>query len=205
MTANSQPISWILFDLSGVLVPFTFVRRQWYEYKSRFFEAKELEGIFYDKDYAACMKGELSHEQAVGRYIHKKHIDLTVDEFNELIHNDQQPMEGMVELLQTLAPLYKIAVATNEGKVTMQYKIEASGAIPYLTKIVPSYLLRSLKPEKDFYVKLLSRIHARPEECIFIDDTKRNIEAAELLGIRSILFTNTKQLESDLVQLQILH
>lgn len=198
MTGNSQPISWILFDLSGVLVPFTFVRRQWYEYKSRFFEAKQLEGIFYDKDYTSCMKGELSHEQAVERYIRKHKLDLTVDEFNEMVKADQLPMEGMEAILKQLEPKYKIALATNEGKINMMYKVEASGALPYLTKIVPSYLIRELKPDKLFYLKLLKHIKAQPEECFFIDDTKKNVDAANALGIKSVLFTSVKQLSADL-------
>ncbi len=61
----------MLFDFSGVLVPFTFVQKQWYSYKSRYFEVKDLEGVFSDKDYKSYMKGELSHEQAISRYIQK--------------------------------------------------------------------------------------------------------------------------------------
>lgn len=195
---NFQNIKWMLFDLSGVLVPFTFVHKQWYQYKSRYFEAKDLERVFSDKDYMSYMKGELSHEQAISRYIQKKHLDLSVDEFNELVKLDQRPMEGMVDLLKKLEKKYKIALATNEGKVTMMYKIEASGLLPYVTKIVPSYLLRELKPDKQYFLKLLTHIKAKPQECFFIDDTKKNVDAAISLGIRSVVFTTTQKLINDL-------
>ncbi len=113
-------------------------------------------------------------------------------------------MEGMVDLLIKLGKKYKIALATNEEKVTMMYKIEASGALPYLTKIVPSYLLRELKPDRQYFLKLLAHIKAKPQECFFIDDTKKNVDAAINLGIRGVVFTTTQKLINDLAAYNLL-
>lgn len=201
---DHKKIKWILFDLSGVIVPFTFMKTEGYEYKSRFFRSEELERIFYGEEYKSYMCGMLSHEQVTERYIKKKHLDLTVEEFNELFKNDQRPMEGMLDLCSELSKKYKLALATNEGNINMKYKVEGSGVMPYLTKIVPSYILRVVKPDARFYTKLLKRIDAKPQECIFIDDAKRNVDAAEKVGIKSLLFTNTEKLKTDLVQLHIL-
>ena len=43
-----------------------------------------------------------------------------------------------------------------------------------------------------------------PKETIFIDDYKNNIENAEKLGIKGILFKNAEQLEKELNILEII-
>lgn len=107
-------------------------------------------------------------------------------------------MPGMEELLAKLSVKYKIALATNEGKVFTKYKVEGSGIMQYLSKVIASYLLREVKPSPLFFKKMLGILGIKSDECIFIDDTQENIDAAKALGIKSFLFTNVPQLERDL-------
>lgn len=46
------------------------------------------------------------------------------------------------------------------------------------------------KPDKKAFELILERLKVRPEESIFIDDKQENIDAAEKLGIKTILFEN---------------
>jgi len=46
-----------------------------------------------------------------------------------------------------------------------------------------------VKPEPAIYQLILERYNLVPEESLFIDDNKKNIEAAEALGIHGIHFT----------------
>ena len=50
--------------------------------------------------------------------------------------------------------------------------------------------LRMVKPEPEIYHHLLEKIALPPEQCVFIDDSERNIEAARQLGIKSVHFKN---------------
>jgi len=193
-----EKIKWILFDVGGVIIRFTMQNPAGYEYKTRFFPQKDLEGFYFTKDYDNYMLGLLSHEQFIGRYLDKKKLDLSVAEFDEIFKKDVTQTPGMEDLFKKLEKKYKIALATNEGKVLTKYKIEGSGLLPYLSKVIPSYLLREIKPSAEFFKKTLKILQAKPEECIFIDDTQKNIDAAQSLGIKSFLFTNVPQLERDL-------
>ncbi len=47
------------------------------------------------------------------------------------------------------------------------------------------------KPDSRAFELVLRENNLRPEECLFIDDTKRNIEAARRMGIESHLFRGT--------------
>lgn len=46
------------------------------------------------------------------------------------------------------------------------------------------------KPDKKAYQAILDRLHINPCDCYFIDDSKKNIEAAIECGIKSILHTD---------------
>lgn len=45
-----------------------------------------------------------------------------------------------------------------------------------------------LKPEHAFFEKALSLFHLQPEECVFIDDSPSNVEAAVCMGISGIVY-----------------
>ena len=50
--------------------------------------------------------------------------------------------------------------------------------------------IKYLKPDKECYYALLNKYNLKAEECIFIDDTKVNVESANEIGIKGILFDN---------------
>lgn len=51
-----------------------------------------------------------------------------------------------------------------------------------------------LKPNERAFNNIFEELHVTPKDCLFIDDQKENIEAAEQLGIRAHLFTTAENL-----------
>ena len=198
-----KTIKWILFDVGGVIVKFTMTNPEGYTVGTRFFDQKELEGFFFTKEYNNYMLGELSHEQFIGRYLKRRKLDLSIEEFDELFKKDVTPTEGMGDLIEKLSQKYKVALATNEGKMLTRYKIEGSHVLPYLSKIIASYLLREIKPSISFFKKTLKIINAKPDECVFIDDTQENVDVANSLGIKGVLFTGVPKLIEEFNKLNI--
>ena len=49
-----------------------------------------------------------------------------------------------------------------------------------------SYRMHRRKPEKEIFLELLENEKAKPEECIFFDDSEENCDAARSLGITAI-------------------
>ena len=60
------------------------------------------------------------------------------------------------------------------------------------------------KPFPEFYQLILNRFKLTPRETLFIDDNVRNAEAAEQIGIRTIIFKSPEQLKNELTQSGIL-
>lgn len=61
-----------------------------------------------------------------------------------------------------------------------------------------SYQLHMAKPDAAIYLHTLKQLGTKPEETLFIDDKQVNIDAANGVGMKGILFTNADQLRADL-------
>jgi len=57
---------------------------------------------------------------------------------------------------------------------------------------------RLLKPQPEIYNLLLSRYGLRAEDCIFIDDSKANVEGARAVGMHAVHFVEPMDLAAEL-------
>jgi putative hydrolase of the HAD superfamily len=62
-----------------------------------------------------------------------------------------------------------------------------------------SYQLRMAKPDAAIYRHVLKELGTKPEETLFIDDKQVNIDAANAVGMKGVLFTDVENLRSDLI------
>lgn len=63
---------------------------------------------------------------------------------------------------------------------------------------VVSYMYHEIKPERAIYDRLISQYQVVPEEAVFIDDLKRNVDAAISYGYHGILFTGKEQADKEI-------
>ena len=75
--------------------------------------------------------------------------------------------------------------------------------IPFTDGGILSYRDKLIKPDPRIYELLLDRFGLKAEECVFIDDTMRNIEAGEACGIKGICFQSYEQVRDDLRKLGV--
>ncbi|HRS23105.1 MAG TPA: HAD-IA family hydrolase, partial [Candidatus Woesebacteria bacterium] len=57
------------------------------------------------------------------------------------------------------------------------------------------------KPNPEIYLLTIKKLNVKPEETIFIDDTKHFIDIANSLGMKGIVYLNPDQLQKDLEKL----
>jgi putative hydrolase of the HAD superfamily len=65
--------------------------------------------------------------------------------------------------------------------------------------LVWSYQLRMAKPDPAIYRHVLKELRNQPQETLFIDDRSVNTDAANALGMKSIVFTDVAHLRADLI------
>ena len=65
--------------------------------------------------------------------------------------------------------------------------------------LVWSYQLGIIKPDPAIYRYTLGKLGTQPEETLFIDDRRPNVEAARALGIQAIEYSSVEQLREELI------
>ncbi|MBQ3601533.1 MAG: HAD-IA family hydrolase, partial [Lachnospiraceae bacterium] len=66
---------------------------------------------------------------------------------------------------------------------------------------VVSYEVHKIKPDPGIYQCLLDRYHLKPEECLFFDDRRENVEAGRRMGISGIQVESEEQLYAILAEI----
>ena len=67
--------------------------------------------------------------------------------------------------------------------------------------IMVSSSVHLIKPDTRIYELLCNTYSLKPEECIFIDDRPENVEAAEAVGMKGIIFDGSFAV----IEKQLLH
>jgi putative hydrolase of the HAD superfamily len=58
-------------------------------------------------------------------------------------------------------------------------------------EIIISSKIKMIKPDKEIYLYALEKINLKPEESLFIDDSKVNVDGAENVGMNGFLYTDS--------------
>lgn len=92
----------------------------------------------------------------------------------------------------------KVYYLSNFAYKTYMECRDALDFLPYTDGGILSYQEKVVKPDPEIYRRLLDRYSLKPEESVFIDDTKANVEAAEALGLHGICFQTREQAVEEL-------
>jgi 2-haloacid dehalogenase len=207
MAQTLTMINTIIFDLGAVLIDWN----PHYMYRSVFDNEEEMKNFL-----ATVTTSDWNEEQDAGRSL-QEGTDLLVKQFPEheanirLFYARWYEMLGeafwdTVEIFKELKETgkYKIYALTNWSAETFPVAFERYEFLKWFDGIVVSGAEKMRKPTPEFYQILLDRYHVRAEEALFIDDNKRNVLAAEKLGIKSIHFTSAEALKEELISMAIL-
>lgn len=93
----------------------------------------------------------------------------------------------------------RTAILSNMGDSVLESIKREYDWIEHFDVLVWSYQLHMAKPDPEIYRYTLERLGAQPDETLFIDDKRANIEAAAKLGMKAIEFTTVDRLRGDLI------
>ena len=134
---------------------------------------------------------------------HKKNILAFYGRWEEMLTG---AIEGTVQILDKFIKNenYKVLALTNWSAETFPVAQKRYDFLHWFEGIVISGVEKCKKPEDKIYNILLERYNLIPEETLFIDDNKRNILAAENLGIKCIHFQSAEQLGDELREMGLI-
>ncbi len=77
---------------------------------------------------------------------------------------------------------YKIAVCSNSVRRSVETMMELSALNPYLDLMISNEDVSKGKPDPEMYVKAMSTLGVKPEECLILEDNDHGIQAAIASG-----------------------
>ncbi len=191
----------VIFDVGNVLIRWD-IRRL---YRQLLSDDAAIDGFLREVDWFAWnleldrggrwdervaeLSARFPHHRALIEAAHHRWHDAVAGE-----------IEGTVEILAALraarTPLYAITNFSAEkwAEVRERFGFLAES----FRDVVVSAHERLIKPDPAIYRVCLERNGLAPRDCIFIDDSPRNVAAANSLGIEGILFTDAETLRRDL-------
>ena len=96
--------------------------------------------------------------------------------------------EALIEMFQN-CPLTLVAFSNGPRKYVKRVLVELGVAefFPEERLFAVDDVLPYCKPEKEAFDKILTILKVRPEECVMVEDSMKNIRAAKALGMKTIL------------------
>jgi len=93
----------------------------------------------------------------------------------------------------------KTAILSNMGDSVLESIQREFAWIGGFDVLVWSYQLHMAKPDPQIYLHTLAQLDTRPDETLFIDDKRVNVDAAIALGMKAIEFSTIDRLREQLV------
>ncbi len=98
---------------------------------------------------------------------------------------------------------YRVYLLSNYSRMHFHREKEPYRFMQYVDGGVISYEVKQIKPEPEIYRILLEKYAINPEEAVFLDDLKENLEAAKAFGLHTIQVKNHEQALADLRMLGV--
>jgi len=106
--------------------------------------------------------------------------------------------EKIISLIRRLKKMgYKVCLLSNTPKFHKRVPFRRLLRKEFPT-IIYSCDVKMRKPERRIYLLTLKKLRMKPEECLIIDDEKKNLYYPKKIGMKTIHYKSLRQLKSQL-------
>ena len=193
----------IVFDIGNVLTDFRwkgFLEDKGFgeEMIKRIAEASFMSPLWNEIDRGVWDTEKLMREFVRRAPEIEKELYIAFDNITGMVTKRDYAIPWIQEWKQKGCGVYYLSNFSDKA-----YKecIDALDFLPFMDGGILSYQERVIKPDQKIYGLLLSKYNLKAEECVFIDDTPINVEAAKALGFAGIVFHTKEQVDEELAAL----
>lgn len=193
-------INTIIFDIGNVLVHF-----RWKEYfESLGYDSLTLERLanasVLNYDWKELDLGNLTYDEILNLFIEndpgiEKELKKALTDLSRILGKTDYAIPWLKELKQKG---YKLLFLSNFSEKVLKECGHVMDFLPFMDGGIFSFREHLIKPNPAIYELLLKNYGLEPSECVFLDDTQENINAANELGIHGITFVNLEQAKESL-------
>lgn len=195
----------IIFDLGGVLmtdVPLKQIAEDLA--KKSPLPDQEIHAHLYPTEHWNFLTlGKITEDEYWDTFIKLSRINIDKRYLRDRVRFSLYPLEHATRIVRLLKNHYKLGILSNHAKEWSQYMKQKFDLFKSFDQIIFSCDVGFRKPDPKIYEIAVEKLKCDAEECIFIDDKKRNTDAAEKLGIKGIVFEEPAKFVEDLSKLGV--
>lgn len=196
-------ISVLFFDVGGVLLSNGWdrgSRRHCIETFGLDWEEFQDRHEFISESFET---GEMTLDDYLDRTVFYRARSFSRQEFVDGMYAESYLLPGTLELVSKFRDRYLLSTLNNESRELNEYRIERFGLRNVFELFVTSSYVGVKKPHREIFQIALDITQRQPDEAVFIDDRSLNLDGARELGIHTIQFQDTAQLETALAELGV--
>lgn len=198
-------IQTVISDLGGVIV--FFDNQIFYEKMANFspFAQEEIGKLAFAESglRESFDKGEITPQEFYGRAVQKLEAHIGYDKFFSLYNDVFSLNPPVLEIMKRLKGKYRLVLLSNTDVMRYGFVKQEFPEVMIFDEYVLSFEVGFMKPHPQIYREALKKAGTKAEECVFIDDREENIQGAEELALKGILFESQTNLESLLQEINL--
>ena len=190
---SKSGVRFVYFDINGCLVKFFHLAFTRLSQESGA-PADVVETTFWHFNDAVC-RGEMP--MAEFNNLLAKRLNMDPIDWMEYYIDAVDQIDAMQEVVAWVADNYHVGLLSNimPGFIDEMLKRGILPDVPY-TAIIDSSKYGVIKPEQKIYELAAEQSGVKPEEILFIDDSRANLMAAEKMGWKVLWFDDYRPDES---------
>ena len=190
----------IIFDIGNVLTVFgwkNFLKSFGFDAET---EEKVAKATMDNPFWNEFDRGMLNEEEMLAGFIRNDpSVEKEIRQIYENLHGILTKADYAIPWIKELkAKGYQVLVLSNFSSKVARENPDALEFLEYVDGGILSYQDGVIKPDPAIYRLLLDRYGLKPEECVFLDDIQKNLDAAKAFGIHTILFRSMEQAREEL-------
>ncbi|MDR2423203.1 MAG: HAD family phosphatase [Prevotellaceae bacterium] len=193
----------ILFDFGGVIVDIDrdAAVRQFklagFENIEEYLDPYRQKGFFHKFEDGTVSREEFYAEisKTAGKSIDSKSIDKGWLDF--ILPVEQKRLD----LIAQLKTRYRMLLLSNTNPIVMEWANSEAFSLAgkplshYFDSMFMSYKMHCMKPDPEIFRQTIEQSGIVPEETLFIDDSKANIDAGAAFGLKIFHFTRNSSFD----------
>jgi putative hydrolase of the HAD superfamily len=190
----------IVFDIGNVLAEFRW-KKMLAElgFEGEIFEAVAnatvRSPLWAEFDRSAVSDEEIIRACVANAPEYKKEILSVFENIHLICETYTYAKEWVIDLR---ARGYRVYLLSNFGRTSFAKATPQLDFLPYVDGRVISYEVGEVKPDREIFSALEEKYGIAPEESIFFDDMKENVEAAVRYGYHGVVFTSREDAEEQI-------
>ena len=192
-----------VFDIGRVMTGF-----EWNDYVGRLFKDETVRSVVTAATFGNPLWQEMDRGVMQTDEIFKGMLDNAPDyeaEIREALDRVDECVERKAYAIPWIEELkaqgYRVLFLSNYSEYVMSKSVHAFDFLEHMDGGVFSCDAKYIKPNEEIYRCLFDKYEIVPAECVFIDDSPANIETAQRLGMKGIVFENYEQAHAELIDI----